>query len=84
MMTSLTPECKALLMQRLKEAELAYHQLVMGGGIRVIKDQNGEQVEYTSANRQALYSYILQLRSLLGIGPCGTEAAPTRPLTFIF
>ncbi|UDY80380.1 putative head-to-tail joining protein [Achromobacter phage AXY1] len=83
-MTTLSPDCRAALLARLKEAELAYHQLVMGGGIRVIKDQNGEQVEYTSANRQALYSYILQLRSLLGVGPCGSEAQPTRPLTFIF
>lgn len=84
-MTTLTPEeCRALNLARLKEAELAYHQLLLGGGIRVIKDQNGEQVEYTSANRQALYSYILQLRSLLGIGPCGGPAQPTRPLTFLF
>ncbi len=83
-MTTLSPECRAVLLARLAEAEKAYHQLVMGGGIRVIKDQNGEQVEYTSANRQALYSYILQLRSMLGVGPCGSEAQPTRPLTFIF
>ncbi len=83
-MTDLTPECRALLLERLAEAEKAYHQLVLGGGIRVIKDQNGEQVEYTSANRQALYSYILQLRAALGVGPCGLPAQPTRPLTFIF
>lgn len=84
-MTAITPECRALLEARLKEAESAYHQLLLGGGIRVIKDQNGEQVEYTSANRQALYSYILQLRALLGIGPCGTAPAQfARPLTFIY
>lgn len=47
----------------LAQAEAAYHQLVTGLQPRVVVDQNGERIEYTSANRGALYSYIQELKA---------------------
>lgn len=80
----MSPECRAKLLAQLKEAEAAYHQLMIGGGVREIRDQNGESVSFSQSNRQALYAYILQLRNQLGMDGCGTPVAPTRPLTFIY
>ena len=48
---------------KLAEAEKVYHELMLGLSVRVFVDQNGERVEYTAANKQALLSYINQLRS---------------------
>lgn len=80
----MTPECKEQLRARLKQAENAYHDLMMGGGVRVIKDQNGESVEYTSVSAPRLYAYIIQLRSQLGEDSCGNAVQPTRPISFVF
>lgn len=55
------------LQTRLDEAEEAYHSLALGQGIAEFRDQNGELVRYTPANRHALWSYILRLRSELGL-----------------
>jgi|AntRauTorcE11897_2_1112592.scaffolds.fasta_scaffold01695_6 HAMP domain-containing protein len=55
------------LQTRLDEAETAYHQLALGQNIAEFRDQNGELVRYTPANRGALWSYILRLRSELGM-----------------
>ncbi|PZQ95028.1 MAG: hypothetical protein DI533_20420 [Cereibacter sphaeroides] len=52
-----------LLKKYLQEAEAAYHQLMMGGSVRVFVDQNAERVEYTAANKANLYNYIITLRS---------------------
>jgi hypothetical protein len=49
----------------LVQAETAYHQLMIGTSPRVVVDQNGERIEYTSANRAGLYSYIQELRALI-------------------
>lgn len=56
----------ATLTARLSEAETAYHKLLTGTSARVFVDQNGERVEYTAANRQALSAYIQELKRLLG------------------
>ena len=47
----------------LVQAETAYHQLMIGTSPRVVVDQNGERIEYTSANRAGLYSYIQELKA---------------------
>lgn len=47
----------------LAAANDAYHKLVTGTAAAVVVDQNGERIEYTSANRQALYAYIQTLRA---------------------
>lgn len=48
---------------QLKDAETAYHELLLGRSARVIIDMNGERVEFVGANKGNLYSYILQLRA---------------------
>lgn len=52
---------KAVLRQRLAEAEEALHQLQTGEKVRVFQDQNGERVEYNSANISKLQAYIAKL-----------------------
>lgn len=63
------------LQERLAEAEAAYHDLLLGRSVRVFVDQNGERIEYSGANKGALYSYIQTLKHQLGLwkpqGPFG-------------
>jgi hypothetical protein len=66
--------------RRLAEAREAYHLLNTGKMARVIVDQNGERVEFTSANRTALYNYIAELESLLDSAVRPKNA----PIGFIF
>ena len=58
----------ATINDRLTEAEGAYHRLLMGTSVVEIKDQNGEMVRYTPANRGALATYIADLKQQLGQG----------------
>lgn len=74
----LTPAEIAAKKLLLAEAEKAYHGIMTGGGVRVVVDQNGERVEFGSANRLALVSYINQLRAELGLCPMGGVVA--RPM----
>lgn len=68
---------------QLKDAETAYHELVLGRSARVIIDMNGERVEFVSANKGNLYSYILQLRA--DIAKCSGDPSVVRgPAGFIF
>lgn len=70
----------------LDDARKQYHALVTGTSPRVVVDQNGERVEFTAANRQALYNYIAELEQKLGT-PCGTApSAATQygPASFLF
>jgi hypothetical protein len=66
-MRILTPEERALLTQRLAEAEQALHDVALGGKPRVFVDQNGERIEYGPTSTLALQKYIFQLQSRLGI-----------------
>lgn len=54
---------------------------MLGGGVTVVVDQNGERVEYGRANATALAKYIAtlqaQINSLLGVAVTG---GPLRPL----
>jgi predicted TPR repeat methyltransferase len=68
--------------EKLVEAEAAYHNLMVNGAIRVVVDQNGERVEYTSVNAANLLRYIADLRNLIA-----AEAGlyvPRGPLGVIF
>jgi gpW len=58
----------------LTDARQKYHALVTGVSPRVVVDANGERVEFTGANKQALYNYITQLEAQLGAG-CGQAPA---------
>lgn len=70
---ALTPEERAVLEQRLAEAEAALHSLNLGTQARVIVDQNGERVEFSGANAARLRAYIEELKIALGkktvVGP---------------
>lgn len=78
---SLTDEERAQLQGWLKDAENAYHQLQIGGGVAEFSDQNNERVVYRAANRVSLIAYINQLRGRLGLDPmCGVVS---RPMGFI-
>lgn len=65
----------------LTDAETAYHLLMTGGKARVYVDQNGERVEYSMQKASDLKSYILYLRSLLGL-PLHTVIGPLMPRMF--
>lgn len=76
---ALTPEQRETLKAQLKEARDAYHALQIGVSARVVVDQNSERVEFTAANRTALYAYIKQLEMQLGeVDPCSMPAGPAR------
>lgn len=81
--TPLTPEERALLQARLKQAEDAYHRLSVGGAIREIVDQNGERVSYTQTSKSGLYSYIVDLRLQLGLAPTRSPTGGA-PIRFVF
>ena len=62
----------------LAQARTAYHLLMTGRSARVVVDQNGERVEFTSANAERLQAYIAALASGL------TVPRPTGPIGFLF
>lgn len=66
----------------LAEAQTAYHNVVIGGGVTVVVDQNGERVEYSRANASTLAKYIAtlqaQINAMLGVAVTGG------PLKFLF
>lgn len=53
----------------LQEAELAYHRMMVGGGVVEIKDQNGESVRYSQTTSRQLLIYINGLKRQLGLAP---------------
>lgn len=73
----------ATTLELLTEARAAYHSLMTGTQARAIVDQNGQRVEFTSANVTKLYLYIKQLEALLG-GETGTPLPVTGPARFVF
>lgn len=72
----------AQLQAMLAEAQTAYHTVMMGGGVVVVVDQNGERVEYSRASGPALLKYIAmlqaQINAMMGVAVIGG------PLRFIF
>lgn len=64
------------LQKKLDEAEAAYHQLMMGQQVVMIRDSNGEQIQYGMASATRLAGYILSLKVQLGkvdgVGPMRT------------
>jgi len=75
----MTAEELANLKTKLAEAETAYHQLMLGKSVVALTDQNAEKGEFTAANKQYLFNYILSLKSQiataegtgLGLKPIG-------------
>lgn len=83
MACTLTPAEKTLMQARLDDAKQAYHDLVTGTKARVIVDQNGEKVEFTAPNRQALYAYIQELERIL-CPPTQSPSFNLMPMRFTF
>lgn len=79
-------DCLADLKAKLKQAQDAYHNLMVGGSVRVFVDQNGERVEYTAANARNLLNYITTLQQQIAAGECGGIGAGrvSRPVGFLF
>lgn len=67
---------------RLAEAKAAYHQLLTGTKARVIVDQNGERVEFTTPNIAVLSAYIARLEA--DCAPCTGLGRASGPLGFYF
>lgn len=53
----------------LVQAQTAMHELRTGRSARVVVDQNGERVEFTSANVAGLRAYIDELTRLVAATP---------------
>ena len=53
------------LAEKLAEAELAYHNLMIGNTAKVFVDQNGERIEYNTASSARLAAYIQELKRQL-------------------
>lgn len=72
----LSSEEIAVYEQRLKRAEDAYDDLMIGEAAVEIRDSNGEMTRYSQTNSGRLLAYINRLRRALGKPPMpGTETA---------
>lgn len=79
-------DCVPGLQAMLAEAEKAYHEMMLGGSVRVVVDQNGERVEYTAANKQFLFNWILTLKARLASpNPCDPNWGQSKgPAGFLY
>ena len=57
----------------LKDAKKQKHALLTGKSARVFVDQNGERIEYATANLPRLNAYIYDLETQLGMHPPGAR-----------
>ena len=74
-------ETLADLQTKLQQAEDAYFKLTTGGLARVMQDQNGERIEYSSGNLSGLRNMILTLQ--WKIAQLGGPAVPLGPMGII-
>ena len=61
--------------QMLIDAQEAYHALLTGAAIVEVRDQNGEVLKYSRANKNDLFAYIEWLKGQLGM-----TVAPSGPM----
>lgn len=67
------------LADQLTQAQDAYHALMTGTSARVLVDQNGERIEYTSANADRLRAYIERLQAQIANGGTVSSRRPLIP-----
>lgn len=79
----LTDEDRAQYTAQLREAEAAYHSIMIGGQVVDFMDQNNERVRYSAANAASLLRYINHLRQTLGLCPYMLPAV-SRPAGVLF
>jgi len=60
--------------QYLADAQAAYHALMTGTAVVRLKDQNGEEVEYTPMSAPRLLAYIQVLQD--NLNPCRRISRP--------
>ena len=71
------------LQTRLAAARAAYDRLLTGKAARVVVDQNGERIEFTSVSASSLGAYIARLQSEIATRLGCPQIAP-RPIGFVF
>lgn len=77
----MTADEETQLRASITRAERAYEDLMLGSAVKAFTDQNGERVEYSTANKGNLYAYIQSLKAQL---PNATVRSFTPPLRFLF
>lgn len=55
------------LQKQLDEAQQAYHRLMTGESVVMLKDSNGETVQYSAVSANKLLGYITSLKQQLGL-----------------
>ena len=80
----MSPEELQILIDKIADAEKAYHLLLTGNKPRVFVDQNGERVEFMAANANKLYMYIQGLRQQLAAEAAPPQHNPNGPASFFF
>lgn len=77
-----TPAQRAALAARIAKLELIYDDLTSGRAVKRFEDQNGEKIEYSTANLALLQKRIIDLTGCLN--PTVARAYRSRPIGFIF
>ena len=69
----------------LREADAAWFALNTGGAVRRVRDQNGEEIEYSSANRSGLLTMIAALQPLCdSYTSIALGSIRTKPMQYFF
>lgn len=77
-----TPSQRAALAARIARLEAIYDDLTAGRAVKRFEDQNGEKIEYSTANLALLQKRITDLTGCLN--PVVARAYRARPIGFIF
>ena len=70
--------------QLLRDADKAWFQLHTGSAVRMVRDQNGEQVEYSSANLAGLLNMIYALQKLCPTYNSLAIATGPKPMKYFY
>jgi hypothetical protein len=68
----------ATLQEQLIEAQAAYHDLLIGKAVAEFRDQSGEVVRYTQADRRELNAYISDLKAQIAVAAGTASIGPLR------
>lgn len=68
----------------LRQADLAYSQLRMGGAVREVRDQNGEVVIYSGTSADNLLAYMRVLQAQCTDYTALALAGATKPMKYFF
>ena len=79
---TLTADEIAAIKARIVKLTAAYDAIMSGTAVKRFVDQNGEQVEYTTANAANLLALIRSLQAM--VDPCFARNYKPRPIGFVF